>query len=330
MRGLSLALLIAIILPLCVPLVTGERSDEKPLIVVSLEPLASIVREVVLDRADVLVIVPEGVEPHTYQAPPEVLEAAKRADLFVTTAHLSVEEQVSEITEAPVIGLEDYKRHGLKLIPVPGRGGENIHGFWLDPDNALAIAKAVEEAMERIDPEEAQVYRAALANFERKIESLKKLIGSFSEERQLRAVKAVVAVPAEAYLVNALGMIPVNSLGIGPGTLIGASELMELGRAIERGEVTVIVVSELSEHLEPGQMAEELVAEHGGTLLRLRIMQKGSISYDALWTWNLGLIEAQMRSSCGASRSGWAVANCIVLSSLVVLAGMAVVLWKIS
>lgn len=328
MRSLSLALVAALTISLYVLPVAS--SGDKPLVLVSLEPLASIVREVVLDRADVFVVVPEGAEPHTYQAPPEVLEVAKKADLFVTTAHLPVEEQISEVTAAPVIGLEDYRRHGLKLIPVPGQGGENIHGFWLDPDNALAIARAVEEAMERIDPEGAPIYRAALANFERKVEGIKELIWSFSEQEHLRAVKAVVSVPAEAYLVNALGMIPVSSLGIGPGAMIGASELIELGDAIERGEIRVIVVSEFSEHLEPGQMAEELVADHGGILLRVRIMQTNSMSYDALWTWNLGLIETQTESSCVAREQGWSVANCIVLSSLVVLVGMAVVLWKAS
>ncbi len=322
-------ILVPFVLAVLTPSITPVSSEEgRPLVAVSLEPLGAIVEEVSGGRVDVFVIVPEGAEPHTYQATPEVIDAVKRAELIVTVAHLPVEEQIAEVTDAPVIGMEDYLRYGLRLIPVPGQGGENIHGFWLDPDNALAIGEAVVEALLRIDPEGAGVYEESLSQFRERIEGLKTTLGEFASSRGIRAQKVVVSVPAEAYVVSALGMIPVDTIGRGPGAVIGVGELDELGQAMDRGEIRFVTVSEVSEGLKSGQMAIQLAEEHGATVLRVRVLSSGLPSYEALWAWNLGSIDSSLRARSADKGGGWSLAACIVAASVVAILGLAVALWK--
>ncbi len=327
-RGRALLILASLWLTLLSPSISPASSDDgRVLVAVSLEPLGAIVSEATGGHVDVFVIVPEGAEPHTYQATPEAIEAVERAALIVTVAHLPVEEQVAEVADAPVIGMEDYQRHGLRLIPVPGQGGDDIHGFWLDPNNALAIGEAAVEALERIDPGGAEAYEESLSQFRGKIESLKETINSFSSSRGLRAQKVIVSVPAEAYIASTLGMIPVDTIGRGPGAVIGAGELDQLGRAVERGEVRFVTVSEVSERLKPGQMAIQLAEEHGATILRVRVLSSGLSSYEALWAWNLGSIDSSLRAT-PAEGGGWSLAMCVVAASAVAILGLAVALWK--
>ncbi len=328
--GIALLILTSLALVLLLPSAAPASSDEgRVLVAVSLEPLGDIVSEATGGRVDIFVIVPEGAEPHTYQATPEVIEAVRSAALVVTVAHLPVEEQVAEVTDAPVIGMEDYQRHGLRLIPVPGQGGENIHGFWLDPDNALAIGEAVVEALQKIDPGGAREYGESLSQFRARVEGLKETINAFSSSRGLRAQKVIVSVPAEAYVVSTLGMIPVDTIGRGPGAVIGAGELDQLGRAVERREVRFVTVSEVSEGLKPGQMAIQLAEEHGATILRVRVLSSGLSSYEALWAWNLGSIDSSLKARPGEG-GGWSLATCVVAASAVAILGLAVALWKVA
>ncbi len=327
-RPLFLAMAVLLAAGAVLQAVPASSQSSRPLVVVSLKPLGDIVEEVSGGRVDVYVIVPEGAEPHTYQATPEVIDAVRGADLVVTVAHLPVEEQVSEVTDAPVIGLEDYQRHGLRLIPVPGQGGENIHGFWLDPDNAVAVAEAVAEDLKRVDPQGARQYEESLEAFRARVGELKSSIREFSTSRGLVAQKVVVSVPAEAYVASALGMIPVDTLGRGPGAVIGAGELDELGEAMERGEIRFVTVSEVSEGLKPGEMAIQLAEEHGATVLRVRVLSSGIPGYEALWAWNMGSIDSSLRGSPSASPGGWSLATCVVAASAIAILGLAVALWK--
>ena len=52
-------------------------------VVASVSPITSIVENIGGDRIDLIGIIPEGVDSHTYEPPPSVVKAISQADLIV-------------------------------------------------------------------------------------------------------------------------------------------------------------------------------------------------------------------------------------------------------
>ncbi|MEX2213605.1 MAG: zinc ABC transporter substrate-binding protein [Phycisphaeraceae bacterium] len=61
----------------------GKVSNRKPIIVASIHPLTSLLREVVGEAAEVRTMLPQGSSPHGFEVTPEVVRTLGKADLVV-------------------------------------------------------------------------------------------------------------------------------------------------------------------------------------------------------------------------------------------------------
>ncbi len=333
MRSRETALLLAALALSCFPAAGLSASPQRPLVLVSVEPLAAIVRDVAGDLVDVEVAVPPGQEPHSFQATPDLVDLAGRASLFVTVAHLPVEEQLAEVADCPVIGLEDYRAEGLRLLQMPGGEGEDIHGFWLLPDNAVAVAAAVSRSLAEIDPEHASEYAAGLERFGAEVGELKSEMAELSASLNLRGQGVLVSTPAEVYLAAALGMVPASSIVRGPNALIGPAEAAEIGSAMDRGEIRFVMVSDAVMGTKAADYALQLSSEHGAALLRSSILNVPAGGYLGYMERNLGMIEGSLRSGSPAAGSrgpglGWECAAWVVAASALAVAAAGVAIWR--
>ncbi|WP_297499357.1 zinc ABC transporter substrate-binding protein, partial [Thermococcus sp.] len=173
-------ILVLLILFLSAPVVKGENA-EKPLVVTTIAPLASIVEDAFNGSVNVVYIIPPGVDPHEYQLTTEQIGLLKKADVIVTTGgHLPIEKKIAELKgeglfSGKVLLIDDYKREGFRYLREHWYSGkDNPHGVWLDPTNAIAIAKATEKALEETDPANAEEYRSELKCFEERVEAIVK------------------------------------------------------------------------------------------------------------------------------------------------------------
>ncbi|MFQ5951774.1 MAG: metal ABC transporter solute-binding protein, Zn/Mn family, partial [Candidatus Geothermarchaeales archaeon] len=97
MKALPMVAFLALLV--FVPGLVQVNSVEHPIrVVASIEALAGIVREVGGGRVTVETLIPEGVEPHEFQATPEIVASATGADLLVGLGHFPFEDQVVEAT----------------------------------------------------------------------------------------------------------------------------------------------------------------------------------------------------------------------------------------
>ena len=71
--------------------------EGKPLVVVSVFPVFEFARQVAGDRAQVISLVPTGVEPHDWEASPQDMAEVRRARLFVYNG--------AGLEQVPVMGL---------------------------------------------------------------------------------------------------------------------------------------------------------------------------------------------------------------------------------
>lgn len=110
----------------------GARNDagDRPSVVVTFSPLASVVESIVGDAADVTVLVPNGIDPHEFAPSARDVERLRAADIVVANG-LELEE-----------GLVDSLRSVPTLYEVADHVTvrANDPHVWLDP---MTIAEAV-------------------------------------------------------------------------------------------------------------------------------------------------------------------------------------------
>jgi len=185
-----------------------------PLVVATIEPLASIVQEA-FPGVEVKVIVPPGVDPHDYQLTAEQVELLSQAKVIVTTGgHLPVEKRIAELEqEGTVTGealfVDDYMKYGFHYAKEYWYNGkDNPHGVWLDPYNAIAIAEATEKALIEEDPANAVTYER---DFERFRERVLAIVEAYKALAPKNAT-AVIQMPPDEYALDWLGIKAVASI----------------------------------------------------------------------------------------------------------------------
>lgn len=270
---------------------------------VSIQTLNGIVRAVGGSRVEISVLLPEGVEPHAFQASSEIVEEASEASLLVFTGHFPFEYQLASSVNVEYVSLDDYKRYGLSLSTIPGVKGENLHGYWLKPENAIAIAKAVSEKLKVIDPGYADYYDENLNLF---ITSVKRTVDFMVEQAEkygYMGVKVVVTFPSEVYIAESLGLRVESVIVKGENVFISGGELSRLETMLLEGGVRAILVSEVSEMLKAGEYAKQLSQDTGVPLIRVRaVSAPGVDSYEGLLLYNLGLVSGVLRLNVRVQR----------------------------
>jgi len=199
---------------LIVSFIIPSVSAEKPLVVASISSLAEIVKEVFGNSVDVVYIVPSGADPHQYQLTPEQIELIKKADVVVTVnGHLPAEQKMKQLREegtmsAAVLFAEDYAKYGFRFLPERWYNNKNNpHGVWLDPYNALAIAKATAEALSERYPQNRELYERQYEKFETKVMAIVEAYKVLAEN-----ATAIIEMPSQQYALEWLGVKAVASI----------------------------------------------------------------------------------------------------------------------
>ena len=145
----------------------SDGSDSDILLVVTtVAPLRNIVEEVGGDRIEVVGLVPEGVNSHTYDPPPSAVGEIEKADLIVING-LNLELPTLELAEAnrngdttilqlgnEAVSPEDY----IYDFSFPRAGGNPNPHLWTAPHLAVRYAEIVRDALIDLDPDGRAYY----------------------------------------------------------------------------------------------------------------------------------------------------------------------------
>lgn len=247
----------------------SSASQEKPLVVTTIAPLAGIISDAFGDRVDVVYIIPPGADPHEYQLTSSQIELLRRADVIVTTGgHLPLERKIAELKgegtiEGEVLFLEDYKREGFRYLKEHWyHEKDNPHGVWLDPNNALAIASATGRALQRSDPASAKVYGQEYRIFEERVRTIMHSYLALVGEN----ATAVIQMPPDQYAVEWLGVRVVAS--IKPEEEVpakGVDDLVPVARNVD------LIVYALDSPEQLKEAARELALKSGKPLAEITV-----------------------------------------------------------
>ncbi len=163
--------------------------SDRLLVVTTVAPLRSIVEQVGGDRIDVLGLVPEGVNSHTYDPPPSAVGQLEQADLIVING-LNLELPTLELAEANRSDETRILQLGNEAVSpdqyvydfsFPKAGGNPNPHLWTAPHLAVKYAEIVRDALIELDPDGRDYYSS---NAERLSERLWELDEAIAEATQ--------------------------------------------------------------------------------------------------------------------------------------------------
>ena len=283
MTGRALVLLLALLAPAgCAP----AAPPAKPLVVATIYPLWEFARQVAGDRADVVALVPAGVEPHDWEPAPRDVSQVRRAAVFVLTGtNLDgwAEKLLADLPGRH--GVVVNARGGLSVLTV---GGVTDPHLWLDPTLARIQVQAIAGGLEQADPAGRAVYADNARAFIARLDALDVDFAAGLADCARREV--VTSHAAFAYLARRYRLTQVPVMGISPEAEPSPADLAAIVRTARQLKVTHVFY----ETLVSPRLAETLSREIGATPLPLNPIEGVSPAEAAAGTGYLELMRANL------------------------------------
>jgi ABC-type Zn uptake system ZnuABC Zn-binding protein ZnuA len=232
---------------------TSAPSDERPLVVTTVAPITSIVGSIAGDRVNVVGIVPEGTNSHTFEPKPSDAEVLSQADLILVNG-LVLEEPTRELAEANKPDGTHIVELGAQTITpeqyifdfsFPEDEGKPNPHLWTNPPMAARYAAIVAEELTALDPDGAATYQANLAAFEAGIAELDAAMQTAFATIPASAKKLVTYHDGYAYFARDYGWRVVGAIQASDFEDPTPQEVASLIEQIEQEQVPAIFGSEV-------------------------------------------------------------------------------------
>jgi zinc transport system substrate-binding protein len=254
-----------------------EAGAHKLKVVASLYPLYDFVRNVGKEKVDVELLLPPGVEPHSFEPNPADILHVNRSDIFVYTNKYMepwVEDIIKGMDNTKMLILDSSR--GLLFMEDRDDGDEGPHGkksrghagmdphIWLDLGNAIMMVDTVRDGLIQKDPANQDYYQNNAAHYKSVLQGLDQKF-----RQGLSACKKRVFINgghfAFGYLARRYGLTYVSAYGFSPDAEPTPGQLVKISRMLRQQGLKYLFYEEL---LTP-RVAEMLARETGVQLLFL-------------------------------------------------------------
>jgi len=261
----------------------------KPLVVGTFYPLYEFSRHVAGDRADVVSLVPTGVEPHDWEPAPQNVVQVQRARLFVYNG-AGFEPWVEKI-------LKDVPRGGTPVVVDATRGVSLVSvgavvdpHVWLDPVLARAQVDAIRVGLGEADPANAAEYAENARRFGERLARLDETFAAGLRDCASRDM--FTSHTAFTYLARRYRLTQVAVMGIAPESEPSPAELAAIAGRARRQHARYI----FSETLVSSRLAEALAREVGAKTLVLNPIEGLTAEEAAAGKSYVTLMEANLEN----------------------------------
>ncbi len=235
---------------------TWGDSEDKLKVIATLFPQYDFVRQVGKDKVDVKMLLPAGVESHTYEPTPTDIIDINNADLFIYTGEEMEPwaDRIAESIDSDTKIVDSSSRVDmLKADEEEHEEGEEEHEhehtydphIWLDPENAIKMVEEITYYLCSVDPEDAEYYTN---NSNEYIQELKNLDSDIENVIASGVRKKIVfgGPFAYKYFIERYGIDYVSAYeGCGEETEPSVARVKETIEAIKADKLPVIFYDEL-------------------------------------------------------------------------------------
>lgn len=267
-----LRLILALVVVLSIAACSSAPADSGGLkVVASTTLVGDVVRQVGGEHIDLSVLLPVGVDPHTFEPRPQDMAALSDAQMVFING-LGLEEALKPSLDANVKGRIVEVSQGIKALPFNDEHSAGDPHTWMDPNNTIIWTRNITAALSQADPENANDYQANAEAYVSKLKELDSWIHQRVEQvpveqRKLVTDHEMLAYFAEKYGFEQIGLVvPALSTNASPS----AQELAALEDTIRKLGVKAIFVSKEVNPETSNQVAQDtgvkLVSIYSGSL----------------------------------------------------------------
>lgn len=279
--GLFFFVMIALVLMVAGCTRHEQKQSAKLQVITSLFPLYDFARTIAGDKGEVSLLLPPGMEPHSFEPKPDDIMRIGKAGLFIYTNRYmepwaetilkGIDRQKLRVVDAGqgVIYLkagadEEHEHAGHVGHDVEGHAGGMDPHIWLDFGNAKIIVANILAGFVAADPANASYYRANAAGLVAKLEELDQRY-----QRGLASCATKVFLHGGhytfGYLAHHYGLEYHSLSGVSSESEPSASRMAAMARQIKQSGVRYLFAEEL---LSP-RLTETLAEETGVGVLKL-------------------------------------------------------------
>jgi zinc transport system substrate-binding protein len=222
------------------------------------------------DKADVSLLLPPGVEAHSFEPKPSDIVKINEADVFVYTGKL-MEPWAEDVIKGTVnknLIVVDASR-GTKMIPGVFHDADEPAGsldphIWLDFDNARIMVKNIARAFQEKDSANKEYYRQKADNYNGKLTELDVLYKTTLATCKDREI-VYGGHYAFGYMAKRYGLKYLAAQGVSPDAEPTANDLIKLVEQIKKNKIKYVFYEELTSP----KIAETLAGETKTKMLLL-------------------------------------------------------------
>jgi len=253
----------------------AKRSEEpvqmkKLRVVTTLFPLYDMAKSIGGDKVEVSLLVPPGVEAHSFEPRPSDIFKINEADIFVYTGKF-MEPWAADVINGAVnknLVVVDAS-HGAKMIPGISHDADEPTGsldphIWLDFDNAGIMVKNILQAFQVKDSANKVLYEQKAGEYSRKLTELDSLYKTTLAACKKRTIvyggHYAFGYPARRY-----GLRYLAAQGVSPDAEPTANDLVKLVEQIKKERIKYIFYEELTSP----RITETIAGETNAAMLML-------------------------------------------------------------
>jgi ABC-type Zn uptake system ZnuABC Zn-binding protein ZnuA len=276
-------LIVVLLLSACVapvaPQVSAPTAEPQPSaaepsqlrVVTTVSPIANIVANIGGEHIEVIGIVPEGINSHTFEPAPSDARYMAEADLIIVNG-LDLEEPTINMAEA-------NKRDGVEILflgeqtvspeeyvfdfSFPREAGSPNPHLWMNPFYALRYAELTKDVLSELDPANAADYTANYDAFRTRIEALdvaiQETINTIPEENR----RLLTYHDSFAYFAPRYGMTVIGAIQPSDFSEPSAREVADLITQLREQEIPAIFGSEVF----PSPVLDQIAQEAGAIFI---------------------------------------------------------------
>ena len=229
---------------------SAKGNDGTTTVVASFYPFAYVAEQVGGSHVNVENLTSPGMEPHDLELKPKQVGDVQNAGLVIYEKHFqaAVDDAVKQADRSTKDTVDVASV--VKLKPLQPGAAEEGHDHsdedphtWLDPQNMVAVTKAVEAKLSAVDPDHAADYAANAAKLTSELETLGTDFATGLKTCKNRTI--VTSHAAFQYLAARYDLTQVPIAGIDPANEPSPAQLADITDLVRKEKITTIFTEEL-------------------------------------------------------------------------------------